>query len=69
MDLASDSCVEMLCAAMFRDGCVVLGNAVQNRVCEAVMRELEPYSQDVAGATVGSLAALNHTSRLTWVII
>merc|ERR1719161_2794062 len=49
--------VPLLLAALARDGCAILQNAVSVEVCQAVMRELQPYAEDpeTGGATVGSV--------------
>eukprot|EP00729_Bicosta_minor_P009399 gene9399-27967_t len=62
IDSATKNAVELMLAALNRDGCVVLSNAATDEQCEAIMNDLKPYSDDVNGATVGCVLARSAAS-------
>lgn len=47
----------LLLSAMVRDGCAVIENAVSTSLCDAVMAQLQPYTEHVKGAAVGCIPA------------
>lgn len=58
----ADHAVELLLAALHRDGCVIMKNAATTEQCQALLSDLQPYSEDVGGATVGCVLARSAAS-------
>jgi ectoine hydroxylase-related dioxygenase (phytanoyl-CoA dioxygenase family) len=57
IDNSAPEAFPLLLAAMVRDGCAVIKDAVSSSLCDTVMSQLQPYSEHVQGASVGCIPA------------
>ena len=61
-DPEDDDLIERLMAAIYRDGAVVLSNAVETESCVRVQADMAPYLDASGGGTAGALPARSQES-------